>query len=747
MAVARVVVDIPTRAIDAPFDYVVPEALQGVSVGSCVLVDFANRPVVGYVVDVVEASDIERLKPLRAVLGGPYFGSVGAQTAAWVASEYVCPLSDAVRLFAPPGGTPRAVKIATADSEEWQLRAPGVGPVDDRWAMLAEESASFRPRAGATQQRAVLDALREGPVRVAELSADLGAVGGALKRLVAEGAVRVESRRRHRDAGVREKAAPRPAQLTQGQREALGAISAAMKRRMGDVILLDGVTGSGKTEVYLQAIEEALAHGGTACVLVPEISLTPQTVGRFRARFGDEVAVLHSRLSAGERYDQWDMVRRGEARIVVGARSALFAPLHDLALIVIDEEHESSYKQGSAPRYHARSVAARMAALSGATLVLGSASPSMESRRRCEKGEWTRVSLPERATGGVLPPVTVVDMAVEFSDGHRSMFSRPLTAALRSVAERGEKAVLFLNRRGFASFLLCRECGFVPECESCATSLTYHDVGKRLACHHCGATHAVPATCPRCGSPYLRQFGAGTQRVEADLATLLPDLPIVRMDADTTAGKGGHERALVEFESLEAGVLLGTQMIAKGLDYPEVTLVGVINADTTLHLPDFRAGERTYQLLEQVAGRAGRGKVGGNVVVQTYWPDHPAIRAAAAHDPAIFYDLERGERSALGYPPYGRLANVLVWGRDRAQVAGATETLAEAIRTAVPSEWEVLGPSPSPLARLKGVWRWHVLVKSPEDADLPAALGPVLKSLKPQPDISVACDVDPLDLL
>jgi primosomal protein N' (replication factor Y) len=499
--------------------------------------------------------------------------------------------------------------------------------------------------------------------------------------------------------------------------------------------------------VYLQAIEEALARGGTACVLVPEISLTPQTVGRFRSRFGDEVAVLHSRLSAGERFDQWDMIRRGEARIVVGARSALFAPLRDLALIVIDEEHEGSYKQGSAPRYHARDVAAHMAAESGATLVLGSASPSMESRRRCETGEWTRVELPERATGGPLPPVTVVDMTAEFAEGHRSMFSRPLVECLRRVAEKRQKAVLFLNRRGFASFLLCRECGFVPECEACATSLTYHDVGKRLVCHHCGAVRPVPAKCPRCGSPYLRQFGAGTQRVEAELATLLPDLPIVRMDADTTTGKGGHERALAEFEALSSGVLLGTQMIAKGLDYPEVTLVGVINADTTLHLPDFRAGERTYQLLEQVAGRAGRGSEPGRVIVQTYWPDHPAIMAAAAHDPSIFYNVEEADRQALGYPPYGRLANLLAWGKDRAQVARACEALAGELAGHLQAGWELLGPSPAPLSRLKGVWRWHLLLKSPADAVFAPALGAALKALPKSADVSVACDVDPLDLL
>jgi primosomal protein N' (replication factor Y) len=470
-------------------------------------------------------------------------------------------------------------------------------------------------------------------------------------------------------------------------------------------------------------------------------------VGRFRARFGDDVAVLHSRLSAGERYDQWDLVRRGEAHIVVGARSALFAPLASLKLIVIDEEHESSYKQGSAPRYHAREVAEEIAKRTGAVLVLGSASPSMEARERCASGAWQRVAMPERVTKRALPPVTVVDMAAEFADGHRSMFSRPLIAALHGVVERGEKAVLFLNRRGFASFLLCRECGFVPECDSCAVSLTYHEVGTRLQCHHCGAKHPVPAVCPRCSSPYLRQFGAGTQRVESELEQLLGGFPVVRMDADTTKGKGGHERALTEFEALPAGVLLGTQMIAKGLDYPEVTLVGVINADTTLHLPDFRAGERTYQLLEQVAGRAGRGEREGLVVIQTYWPDHPAILAAASHNPALFYAQEESDRRELGYPPFGRLANVLVWGKEAAPVATAAQAHYEALVSCVPQDWQLLGPSPAPLSRVKGVWRWHVLVKAPADADISTPVGAALKQARRTPDVSASVDIDPADLL
>lgn len=740
--VAQVVVDVPSKQIDTHFDYSVPDEITDISVGMCVLVPFGPRPVVGYVVGLADSSPFDKLKPLTAVLGGPYFTDTAPQLARWIAREYLCPLSEALRLFTPPGGTPRAVKRPDGT---WDLRRAGVGPVDDRWVTLAH-GCDFTPKPNATMQRAVLDSLAAGPVRAAELAADLGSVDGALKALERAGAVRIERRRRLREAQVREKSAVRHERLTDGQSRALDAIE-RLTSDGGGVIVLDGVTGSGKTEVYLRAIERALDTGGTACVLVPEISLTPQTVGRFRSRFGDEVAVLHSRLSAGERYDQWDLVRQGKTRIVVGARSALFAPLRDLKLIVIDEEHEGSYKQGQAPRYHARDVAEKLAATSGAVLALGSASPSMEARHRADAGVWTRIELPERVTGRPLPPVTVVDMAAEFGAGHRSMFSRPLTAALTRVREAGEKAVLFLNRRGFASFLLCRECGFVPACDSCATSLTYHEVGAKLVCHHCTAARPVPATCPKCSSPYLRQFGVGTQRVEAELEAVLPGWPVVRMDADTTKGKGAHERLLVEFETHESGVLLGTQMIAKGLDYPDVTLVGVIAADVTLNLPDFRAGERTYQLLEQVAGRAGRAEKPGEVVIQTYWPDHPAVQAAAAHDPAVFYGQEGELRSALGYPPFGRLANLLIWGRDERAVAEHAALVAAAVSDRLPDGCRLLGPSPAPLARLKGVWRWHILVKAPEGAPLSGFLGDALASVKSVDAISVAADVDPIDLL
>jgi primosomal protein N' (replication factor Y) len=628
-------------------------------------------------------------------------------------------------------------------ARSWALVPATTGAVDDRW-VIAVEGSTFAPRARSTMQRAILEAVQAGPVRVAELAAELGSVDSAVKVLAEAGALRIELRRRMRGNLPPLRPAPRHQKLTAGQSASLAAIASASP---GDTILLHGVTGSGKTEVYLRAIEDVIASGGSAVVLVPEISLTPQTVGRFRSRFGELVAVLHSRLSAGERYDQWDRVRAGEARVVVGPRSALFAPAADLRLVVIDEEHDSSYKQGSAPRYHARAVAQRLCRDAGAVLVLGTATPALESLEAARKSEYTLVRLDERVAGGVLPPVEIVDMTDEFRDGHRSMFSRALQEALQGVASRGAKAVLLLNRRGSASFVLCRECGFVPRCDSCSVSLTYHEVGDRLVCHHCGAKEALPARCPKCDSPYLRQFGAGTQRVEAELAALVPDLPVVRMDADTTAGAGGHERRLTEFESLKCGVLLGTQMVAKGLDYPEVELVGVINADTTLHMPDFRAGERTYQLLEQVSGRAGRGVAAGHVIIQTYWPDHPAILAAAGHNPSAFYEQELRERAELGYPPCGRLARVVVSGADGSAVQRSAAAIAAAARVAAPVGCHVLGPAPAPLARLKSSYRWHILLKGPLGADLPRVLRDALATAVVEQGVSVAPDVDPVDLM
>ena len=767
MRYASVVLDIPTRQLDGAFTYAVPPELAAdATTGATVLVTFSHRAAVGYVVATSDEPPAgvapEKIQPIEQVLAPPAFDDTAARLAAWMAREYACPLCEAIRPFLAPGQKVRVTR--SSEDAPWELQTDRAGAVDARWASLTPAANDFTPARTASRQRAVIDALREGPQRVSELSATIPGAASAVTALAKRGVVQIESRRQIRGTDattLSSAAAPRPERLTQGQQAALAAIDAARTAARGDAVLVDGVTGSGKTEVYLAAIERALQEGRGALVLVPEISLTAQTVGRFRSRFGDDVAVLHSRLSTGERFDQWDLVRQGRARVVVGARSALFAPLADPGLIIIDEEHEGSYKQDKSPRYHAREVAARLAQTRGAALVLGSATPSLESLQRCRAGAyrdatWTRVEMPERPGRAVLPRVTVVDMAEQFRGGGRSIFSAPLVDALRGVVERREKAVLLLNRRGFANFLMCRECGCVPECPHCSTALTYHERGHMLVCHSCGRSWPVrafpdPSTaCPNCGSRYLAAFGVGTQRVEDELRMLLPaDVEVIRMDADTTRAKGAHQRLLEQFDAAECAVLVGTQMIAKGLDFPEVTLVGVINADTMLKLPDFRAAERTYDLLEQVAGRAGRGERPGEVIVQTYWATHPAMRAVATHDRSVFLEAELAERAEACYPPFSRLANVTVWGRGEKNVRSATDDLAHAVRERVGDApgWEVLGPADCVKARVKDQLRRHVMVKAPADADLGVLLSACVGSLGRRVGINIAVDVDAYDMM
>ncbi|MDR1776160.1 MAG: primosomal protein N' [Actinomycetes bacterium] len=694
---ASVLIDVPTRALDAPFTYAIPDAPRpadrnasyasntageyerSAAVGDAVAVTFNNRVVIGYIVAVSDAVpagvDPDTVLPVLAVCHGPWFRDYAVPVARRISEHYAAPLSESLRLFLPPGRKPvlRTDKLTGARV----LRMPGL------------------------RRRKAADV----PART-----------------------------------LRAGKAPRPERLSTGQTAALAAIDHVSGTAR--TVLLDGVTGSGKTEVYLQAIEHVLANGGSSIVLVPEISLTPQTCARFSDRLGETVAVMHSRLTPAERFAAWERLRTGDARVVVGARSALFAPMQDLRLIVIDEEHDDSYKNGQAPRYHARDVARHIAAETGATLVLGSATPSLDTRAL---PGIRVVRLPERVTGNRLPQVTVVDMTDEFAGGNRAMFSRQLTDALQRVHDAGEKAILLLNRRGFAQFLLCRECGYVPHCEACSVSLTYHATQNHLRCHHCDAIYPVPQTCPRCGSIYLRQFGAGTQRLADELALRWPDWQAIRMDADTTTGRGGHVQLLAQFEQLKSGVLLGTQMIAKGHDFPDVTLVGVITADISLNVPDFRAGERTWQLLQQVAGRAGRGQVPGRVIIQTYWPEHRAIRAVETGCTDDFIAAELQIREQLGYPPTARLCELVVASVNAADARSYAETLGKAFRAdeALPDGMTVLGPAPAVIAKLKGKYRYHLLLKGPADCEPgPAALATLRANRAPR-GVSVAVDVDP----
>ena len=770
MRIASLILDIPTQSLDRVFCYAVPQDLEDIAVGCAVIVPFGNRPAIGYVVELADLDDnalaargidMARLKAVQKVASKPYFDEDGATCALYLAKSCIAPLSTCIRLFTPPGGVPKVAKAA----DGWHVVQPEVGEADDRYVSLTEAGREYEPRKGASRQLAIIEALRKGELRVAELRMEFGAVSSALAALEKRGVVKIEHRRRSR--GMVESndmhrweyglvTLDEPA-LTDGQQRALAAIRAASERGDGSVVLVDGVTGSGKTEVYLRAIEPVLAAGKRVLVLVPEISLTPQTVARFRGRFGDRVAVMHSRMGLGERYDQWDYIRSGAARVVVGARSALFTPLSDIGMIIIDEEHETSYKQDSSPRYHARDVARWMAKRHGATLVLGSATPSIEALHACATMPgWERVVLPQRVNGRPLPPVEVVDMAAEFRDGSRAMFSRRLTTELNRALTAGEKAILLLNQRGFAKFVLCRDCGFVPECPHCATSLTYHEAEGLLICHHCGHAEHMPARCPQCNSPYMRLFGAGTQRVEAELRALIEGFGItaariVRMDADTTRKKGSHQSLLEEFMEEGPAVLLGTQMIAKGLDFDDVTLVGVINADTMLKVPDFRSAEATYDLLEQVAGRAGRAALEGTVIVQTYWAESTAIRAVSTHDRAVFLRDEVPKRKALRYPPYVRMANVLVWGKDGVAVRREAEALhqglLDVLKDAGIDDWTVLPATPCALSKLRNTYRWHIVVKAPASTDIAEVIEPYFRSRKATGPVRAAVDIDPVSML
>lgn len=780
-AYTSVVLDIPTRALSEPFAYGIPESLANeAQVGSTVLVDFGNRAAAGYIVDIApelgdlqgnDALDLSRIKPVEAILSKPLFTAEAARIARWMSREYVATLSECLRLFLPPGGSPRVVK---GDDGVWTVERPAVKPIQNRWVMLTPEGFDYTPPKTAVRQRQLIEALQCGPVTTRDLNLLYNSMSATIKALEKRGVVVVEERRAWRGCSeqttLSSASGKAPVSLTNGQQQALAQIERARLDAHGDVVLVDGVTGSGKTEVYLSAIERVLAAGRSACVLVPEISLTAQTVGRFRSRFGETVAVFHSRLSAGERLDQWDMVASGAARVVVGARSALFCPLSDLGLIIIDEEHETSYKQGSSPRYHAREVAAEMARRYRCPLVLGSATPSAEALDRCRRGTyngatWTRVEMPERPGHAVLPTVRIADLRREFSHGSRSMFSKPLMEGLERVVERREKAVLLHNRRGFAPFLMCRECGCVPTCNHCSTALTYHERTHTLQCHTCGSSWRVrpyPAPtsrCPKCGSRYLAKMGLGTQQIEDALHQMLPeDVAIIRMDADSTRGKDAHKKLLEQFDAADCAVLLGTQMIAKGLDFPEVTLVGVVNADFALKLPDFRAGERAYDLLEQVAGRAGRGDRPGEVIIQTYLPEDPVIRAVAEHDRSIFTDYDLDQRRDALYPPFVRLVNILVWSANADDARDYIGRIAKFLKrrwhaaapdflragSAVP---QVLGPASCVIERAKDRYRFHLLVKSPVGYHVSDDIDACLKEVGSVRGVSVSVDVDAYDLM
>jgi len=611
--------------------------------------------------------------------------------------------------------------------------------VRDQAAQLKKEAT---PRA--LRRAVLLEALvAEGALPLSRARA-MGLTPSLLRELEEQGLAEVREVTVVRDPLAGRTFARRPApELTPDQTAAYEAIAGALEcagnGAAPPVFLLHGVTGSGKTEVYLAALDRAVALGKRAIVLVPEISLTPQTVRRFAERFPGQVAVMHSGLSPGEHFDMWHEVRAGRYQVVIGPRGALFAPQPGLGLVIIDEEHEWTYKQQEgSPRYHARRVAEELCRLTGAVLVLGSATPDVESYFRAQAGRYRLLGLPQRLlrsdggpVPGPLPQVEVVDLREELKAGNRSIFSRALARGIRQALLAGEQVILFLNRRGTASFVQCRDCGYVPRCRSCAVSLTYHEPESALVCHYCRRQLPLPRTCPECRGERIRMVGLGTERVEEEVRLTFPEARTLRWDRDVTKGRHSHEGILARFLAHEADILIGTQMIAKGLDIPLVTLVGVISADIALHLPDWRSGERTFQLLEQVAGRAGRGERGGRVIIQTYTPHHFAIRAAAAHDYQAMYEAEADFRQRLGYPPFGRLVRLTYAHTGAAYSQGQAAAMARRLRKlreerGIPNI-DILGPAPAFVSRLRGRWRWNIVLRGEDPSalvrDLPMPRG------------------------
>ena len=734
------------------FTYAVEGRDEPLDVGTRVLVPFRNRKEIGIVVGEGSVREGITPKPVAAVPDdAPVLDPAMLSLCKWIAQYYVVPLGVALRCALPAA-------LSGAD-------APVPAQKKRRVARVARELPSLLHRdnifARAPQQRALFELIESlgGRVPVEHLVERLTFSPSVLKGLVARGLVVIERDVVERDP-FQSRATPAARALVPSPAQAK-AIEALRRGKPGETFLLHGITGSGKTLVYIELLRTLIdERNQSAIVLVPEIALTPQTVDRFRAAFGDRVAVLHSALSDGERYDAWLALRRGEKRIAVGARSAIFAPLPNLGAIIVDEEHESSYKQGEAPRYHAREVAIVRARAEGAVVVLGSATPSLESWVNATTGKSHLLTLPDRVGGGRLPKIDVVDIkharaipeSGEPNDPFRRVISEELERALGARLEREEQSILLLNRRGYAAFVQCGDCGDVASCPHCSISLTYHRTPERLVCHYCQHSEPPRERCPRCKGAMLRQRGLGTQQVERLIDERFPAARVARMDVDTTSGKWAHAEILDRVGRREVDILLGTQMIAKGLDFPNVTLVGVVDADVGINLPDFRASERSFQLLSQVAGRAGRGPKGGEVIIQTRVPSHHAVRYALAHDYHSFVRTELEGREKPIYPPFIRIANVVFSGTTEAATAQLALTGAawlQRLVRRVDGEMQIVGPAPCAVDRIKRRWRWHLLLKAGSPGELTkvaryfAERFPVPKAA----ELRIAIDRDPVALL
>ncbi|WP_342472881.1 primosomal protein N' [Metasolibacillus sp. FSL H7-0170] len=799
--IAKVIVDVAAYPVDRPFDYIVPaDWYDLIECGCRVKVPFGPRNVLGFVVELGSETDVplDKIKPVAQVLDmEPVLTEEMLALAKWLKKETICYEIDALQVMLPSALRAKYEKMVHLQAPLEAL-SPFIAALFqksskvnfkqfDKQGLLKELKQAIKQQ----QVRLENEVRQQGnikEIRKVQIHADVayltkieqqlskrakkqiqlvqwmqthcgevfspdaiyeqvGVTASVLQALIESGAAQYIQEEVYRDPFTKDVGQTTALQLTDEQQKALNQITAAMERRHNETFLLHGVTGSGKTEVYLQAIWQALQDGKEAIMLVPEISLTPQMTDRFRSRFGELVAVLHSGLSVGEKYDEWRKIQQGKVKVVVGARSAIFAPFQNVGLIILDEEHESTYKQEDAPRYHARDVAIWRSKFHHCPVILGSATPALESFARAKKGVYTLLTLRQRAKQQALPSVEVVDMREELKQGNRSMFSTSLIEAMRDRLIRQEQIVLFLNRRGYSSFVLCRDCGTVVQCPNCDISLTYHRYNEKLKCHYCGYDEYVPQSCPQCQSEHIRFFGTGTQKVEEEIYKLFPEAKIVRMDVDTTSHKGAHEQLLDVFASGQANILLGTQMIAKGLDFPNITLVGVLSADTSLHLPDYRASERTFQLLTQVSGRAGRHDLPGEVIIQTYTPEHYAIELAKEQQYEPFYTREMHARHQAGYPPYYYLALVQVSHEDVMLAAEYAGRVADYLRSNLSFGVAIIGPTTASISRINNRYRYQCLIKYKIEPNLIDTLLQLIKIYRTdwsKKGIQLIVDLDPV---
>lgn len=725
---AQVAVDVKHPDVKREYSYLIPQGLE-IKIGDMVKVPFNNSIVRGIVTGISDGNELSDNIKLRSIIKKeaitlPPDCIVFCKK---MAEYYGAALIDFLKLMLPPEANQKQETLYTA--------------------AIALHSLPER----AVNQKKVLDLIISiGAISAREISQVTGlsssSVQSALRSLLKKNMIYKSYRvveRKPETLGSHNPAVP--LHLTEQQKIALKKILTNLENNR-KTILLYGVTGSGKTEVYIKTIEKIIHSGKKAIMLVPEISLTPQMLSIFQKRFPGKVAVIHSRLSVGERFDEWHKIYDGQADIVIGARSAIFAPLKDLGLIIVDEEHESSYKQAEHPYYDARTAAIFRARIQNAALIFGSATPSVESYYRASKGEYLLVKMTKRASGLPLPELEVVDMRKELKDGNRRIFSRKLAESMQEALAAGRQIILFLNRRGHSTFVICRDCGFALKCPHCDISLTYHHDDRSVRCHYCGYTLKAPDICPACKSDNIKFFGAGTEKVEQEVYRLFPSVKALRIDSDTISKKGALERILTNFSNGNAQILIGTQIVSRGLDFPKVSLVGVITADTALNMPDFRAAERTFQLITQVAGRAGRYDFPGKVIVQTYCPESFAIRAACEKKINSFYREELNNRYKSNYPPFCHLLNIMFKGQRKESLekyaVGIKKLLQEAVRYGL----EIFGPAPAPRTKIKDNYRYHLLLKSNKVETL-IRVENLLKSIKKQKEIKIAWDMDPQDLL